>query len=85
MCGCDGETFWNACDAAASGVSIAYLGECGSPCAADLNGDREVSVEDLVMIIVNWGCDGLCGGDINQDGVVDVLDLVGVVTSWGPC
>ncbi len=30
MCGCDGLTHSNACDAAAAGVSIAYEGECGA-------------------------------------------------------
>ncbi|MHC4909589.1 MAG: hypothetical protein ACYTF9_07730 [Planctomycetota bacterium] len=56
------------------------------PCPADTNGDAIVDVEDLVAVILDWGCLGAnCAGDVNGDAIVDVQDLVAVIVAWGQC
>jgi hypothetical protein len=55
-------------------------------CAADVNGDFEVNVQDLVEVIVHWGlCPGGCPADITGDQRVTVEDLSEVIVHWGSC
>ncbi|MAB82683.1 MAG: hypothetical protein CMJ24_04505 [Phycisphaerae bacterium] len=55
------------------------------PCEGDLNGDGAVTVDDLLMVIGQWGCSGICDADANQDGTVNVEDLLVVIGGWGGC
>jgi hypothetical protein len=53
-------------------------------CPSDLDGDRDVGVDDLVTVILAWGTDSR-EADVTLDGIVDVDDLVAVIVSWGGC
>jgi hypothetical protein len=53
-------------------------------CPSDINGDNNVNVSDLLMVIGVWGETG-SSADVNGDGVVNVSDLLMVVGNWGPC
>jgi hypothetical protein len=53
-------------------------------CPSDINGDNNVDVSDLLMVIGVWGETGSTA-DVNGDGVVNVSDLLMVVGNWGPC
>ncbi|MHC4993389.1 MAG: hypothetical protein ACYTGC_20690, partial [Planctomycetota bacterium] len=55
------------------------------PCPANINGDSVVDVDDLIELVLDWGCEGDCAADVNADGVVDVDDVVEVILDWGPC
>jgi len=66
-------------------VDDLYVGQSGSACPEDINGDGVVDVLDLLAILGAWGpCPG-CPEDINGDDVVDVLDLLAILGAWGPC
>jgi hypothetical protein len=57
-------------------------------CPADIAGTSQaVDVDDLLLVINNWGSCGLgiCEADITCNGVVDVDDLLAAINSWGAC
>ena len=53
---------------------------------ADLNGDGEVGVADLLILLASWGeCPqkGGCPADIDENGSVGVADLLILLSQWG--
>ncbi len=64
-------------------VSLQYVTK-----PADLNGDCDVNVSDLLILLGAWGqCadPDACPADLNGDGTVDVSDLLMLLGNWGPC
>jgi hypothetical protein len=58
---------------------------CAGPpsCPSDLTKNGVIDVDDLLIVINNWGTSG--PGDINKSGLVDTDDLLEVINHWGPC
>lgn len=55
-------------------------------CTADVTGDDEVNVSDLLDLLAAWGfCTAPCPEDINGSGTVNVTDLLDLLAGWGPC
>lgn len=54
-------------------------------CAADITGDSQVDVSDLLAVINNWGAGPGSAADVNGDGAVNVQDLLAVIGAWGSC
>ena len=57
-------------------------------CPADLNGDSNVDVQDLLQVIADWGAcadPSSCPSDIDGDGLVAIEELLTVIGSWGSC
>lgn len=54
----------------------------GSP--ADLDGDGDVDLQDLSILLADYGCtSGDCVGDINGDGTTDLSDLSILLADYG--
>jgi hypothetical protein len=54
------------------------------PCAGDVNTSGTVDIDDLVLVITNWGATS-GPADLNGDHIVNIDDLVLVITHWGGC
>src|SRR5262245_32297426 len=69
-------------------TSMVCATAAASPCApADITGDDIVNVDDLLVIIRNWGPALDNEADIappRGDGEVNVNDLLAVIDAWGP-
>lgn len=55
------------------------------PCPADLDGDGEVRVPDLIILLGAWGPNPGHPADFDGDGEVRVPDLIVLLGAWGAC
>ena len=49
----------------------------------DVDGDGDVDLTDLAVLLSNFGCVGVCPGDVDGDGDVDLTDLAILLSSFG--
>ena len=55
------------------------------PCPWDTNNDNVVGVQDLLMLLEDWGQGASSPCDFNHDRVVNTADLLELLANWGPC
>jgi hypothetical protein len=55
------------------------------PCPADLDGDGEVGITDLLALLAAWGPNPGHPSDLDGDGQVGITDLLALLALWGPC
>ena len=53
-------------------------------CLGDANDDGIVNVNDLLLVIGNWGTSD-AAADVNNDGIVNVSDILIMIDAWGNC
>ncbi len=66
----------------------AYEFGAGVPCPADLDGDGQIGLSDLSILLNNFGTTGAspADGDLDADGDVDLTDLSALLGLFGtPC
>lgn len=59
--------------------------QTGTPCDGDVDGDRDVDLVDLSILLAHFGWTGAThdDGDVNNDVVVDIADLSIVLGTYG--
>ena len=67
-------------DAAQCELTVIIAEDVGIP--EDIDGDGNVSVTDLLMLIADWGECNCCSSDFNGDGEVDITDLLTLIAAW---
>lgn len=60
-----------------------FIDDNTSECIVDLNSDGIVSVQDILLILSEFGCMTLCENDVNQDGFVTVDDVLSILSEFG--
>ena len=58
-------------------------GICDSLCSEDINSDGLVNIQDLLLLLSEFGCVSLCENDVNLDGQVTVEDLLLILSEFG--
>ncbi len=67
-----------------SGQIFKVIRDPATVCAGDADGNGEVNITDLNLVLSNWQSMPACGtnGDVNADGNVDLDDLNLVLANW---
>ena len=53
------------------------------PCYSDINLDGVVGVDDLLLLLGDFGCESSCVQDLDDDNVVTVSDLLVILGEFG--
>ena len=70
--------------AAGSAQTVLNEGAENNTCPADFDGNGNVAVADLLVLIAAWG-PGTGPEDLNGNGTVNVADLLLLIGAWGAC
>jgi hypothetical protein len=55
------------------------------PCPWDLTGDGFIGINDLLILLANWGPNAGHPADFNGDDFVGINDLLALLANWGSC
>ena len=90
MCGGAGAVYECGCtdiptgDCDCDGNQLDENGICGEICEGDLNGDDEITVADLLLLLQAWGSEAdYAAGDFDGNGFISILDVLTMLEVYG--
>ena len=63
--------------------TINITSEVTETCPEDLNGDSFVGVNDVLLVLGQFGCTAECAIDLDNDDATSVNDLLSVLSAFG--
>ncbi len=57
----------------------------GPACSGDVTGNGEVDINDVLLVLSDFGCTSNCEADVTEDGVVNIDDVLVVLSDFGGC
>ena len=57
----------------------------GNSCPWDLDDTAQVSINDFLTLLAQWGTDPAGPPDFDGDGDVGIVDFLELLANWGPC
>ena len=64
-------------------IPQAFTAPASCYCLTDLSGNGFTEVQDLLLILADFGCFVGCEGDVNGDGATNVEDVLAVLSAFG--
>ena len=61
-----------------------YFGP-GNGCPWDLDATAQVTINDFLLLLFQWGTDPAGPPDFDGDGDVGIVDFLELLANWGPC
>jgi hypothetical protein len=52
-------------------------------CLTDLSGNGLTEVQDVLLLLADFGCLSDCAGDVTGDGATNVEDVLAVLSAFG--
>jgi hypothetical protein len=64
----------------------AFVAPIGCQCITDLSGNGLTDVQDLLILLADFGCLVGCSGDVTGDGASSIADILTMLSAFGqPC
>ena len=67
---------WNTC-------ALCGSLEPSNTCLEDLDNDAFIGVNDVLLLLSDFGCANNCGSDLDDDGIVAVNDVLLMLGAFG--
>lgn len=64
-------------------IPDAFFAPAACYCVTDLNGNGMVEVQDILLLLADFGCTENCAADVTGDGASNVQDVLAVLATFG--